>query len=187
MSFFMSASMFFLSFLPLWVAILFIDGISICESKANILTESISIILIFLLFVLASICMSRMLNPKKNENKKKFTIISAVEQKNVTFELLLTCVLPLFAFDFTVWKDVVLFLVFFFFLGFLCIKHNMFYVNIVLELLNYRYYSCTLENKDGVRIEKNVISKEILSLKQNEEISAYAINNDYMIGFKEEQ
>mgnify|MGYP000320977530 FL=1 len=60
----------------------------------------------------------------------------------ITAEYLLSYILPLFAFDFTKWDEVVKFLIFFLTFGYLCIKHNSFSVNIVLELLGYKMYDC---------------------------------------------
>lgn len=90
-------------------------------------------------------------------------------------------ILPLFAFDFTVWNEVVLFLVFFLVFAFLSIRHNHFSVNILLELMRYRFYSCELENEDGVSISKIVVCQEILSAQIGGLISARAINNEYIV------
>lgn len=68
-------------------------------------------------------------------------------------EYLLSYILPLFAFDFTVWNGVVLFLIFFTILGFLCIKHNYFSVNIILEMAEFRFYNC-IDNVFDMDYEK---------------------------------
>ena len=73
---------------------------------------------------------------------------------------LISYILPLFAFDFTLWDEVVEFMIFFIVLGFLCIYHNNFSVNIILELLQYRFYECSLLNADNIEVEKVIISKD---------------------------
>ena len=95
-------------------------------------------------------------------------------------------ILPLFAFDFTVWSEVVLFLVFFFVFAFLSIRHSHFSVNILLELMNYRFYSCELKNEDGISISKTVICQKILSARIGETILVRPINNEYAVKLNEE-
>ena len=54
-------------------------------------------------------------------------------------------------------------------------------MNIVLELMCYRFYSCELENEDGVSISKIVVCKGSLSAQIGSAILARAINNDYIV------
>ena len=121
------------------------------------------------------------LDPRNTTGQQEYRIISAKEEKTITAEYLLSYILPLFAFDFTVWNEVVLFLVFFLVLAFLSIRHNYFSVNIVLELMCYRFYSCELENEDGVSISKIVVCKGSLSAQIGSAILARAINNDHIV------
>lgn len=90
-------------------------------------------------------------------------------------------ILPLFAFDFTTWDGVVLFLVFFSTLGFLCIKHNYFSVNIVLELAGFKFYTCTLINEDNIEIESSIISRRELAAKKGDELYLKSLNNEYKL------
>ena len=131
MSVIFSASLFFMSFVPLWISILFIDVKSIVTG-GEIRTEVISIIIIV------------------------YRLVSCSEEKSVSAEYLLSYILPLFAFDFTQWDQVVLFLIFYVTLAFLCIRHNYFSINVILEVCHYRFYSCTLENEDHISIEKRL-------------------------------
>ena len=108
----------------------------------------------------------------------EYVIKSVLEDKTITTEYLLSYILPLFAFDFTQWSQVVLFLIFFITLGYLCIRHNYFSVNMVLELLNYKIYSCGLENEDGVSVEYKVISHRTLNPCIGESIFLKSINNE---------
>ena len=121
------------------------------------------------------------LNPLNTKNQQEYRIIVAKEEKTITAEYLLSYILPLFAFDFTVWDEVILFLVFFSVFAFLSIRHNHFSVNILLELMHYRFYSCKLENEDGISISKIVICQDILSARIGGIISARSINNEYFV------
>ena len=173
--------MFFLAFAPLWISVLFIDIKSICEGNPNIWTEIISVSLLLSVSVISMIVLMCELAPRNTTGQQEYRIISAKEEKTITAEYLLSYILPLFAFDFTVWNEVVLFLVFFLVLAFLSIRHNYFSVNIVLELMCYRFYSCELENEDGVSISKIVVCKGSLSAQIGSAILARAINNDYIV------
>ena len=113
------------------------------------------------------------------ENKKRELLIEAKEEKTITTDFFLSYILPLFAFDFTQWDGVVEFFIFFIVLAFLCIRHNHFSVNIVLELMRYKMYECILQNTDDQEIERIVISKESLSVRKGSVISVKHINNDF--------
>lgn len=173
--------MFFLSFCPLWISVLFIDIKSICEGNASIWTEIISVSLILITSIIALIVLMFALNPKDTKGAQEYTIITAKEEKTITAEFLLSYILPLFAFDFTIWSEVVLFLIFFSVFAFLSIRHNHFSVNILLELMHYRFYSCDLKNEDDVCIRKTVICQEILSAQIGGTVTARSINNEYLV------
>ena len=135
-----SYSLFFLSFIPLWITVIFIDGKSLIEGNENNCTEKISIALILLNIIICFIVLLVKINHK--EHTYLYIIEKAAEEKMVTAEYLLSYILPLFAFDFTKWDEVVKFLIFFLTFGYLCIRHNSFSINIVLELLGYKMYDC---------------------------------------------
>lgn len=117
--------------------------------------------------------------------KKAVDTYRAVREYDGTAEYLLSYILPLFAFDFTVWNEVILFLIFFSVFAFLSIRHNHFSVNVLLELMQYRFYSCELENEDGVSISKTVVCKETLSAQVGGTILVRAINNEYVVKLSE--
>lgn len=155
MSMFVSFSMYFLSFVPLWISVLFIDIKSLLEGGGDKWTEIISILGI-LLGVLISLVILFVKFFSADDEKYVLTIQKAKESKTITAEFLLSYILPLFAFDFTQWDEVVKFLIFFLIFGYLCIRHNIFSVNIVLELMHYRMYECRLMNTDGKEIKRTV-------------------------------
>lgn len=175
-----SASLFFLSFFPLWLSVIFIDIKSICEHRNSRTTEWISIILIVLGSVISLICVVHNLK-KTKMNSLSYIIDSVSEEKAITSEFLLAYVLPLFAFDFTVWNEVVLFLIFFLILGYLCIFHNYFSVSVVLELLHYRVFACDLLMENGEHILKTVISRELLLNHKYDKITVRLVNDNYMV------
>lgn len=155
MSVIFSASLFFMSFVPLWISILFIDVKSIVTG-GEIRTEVISIIIIVTHAFISGYILWNELRPKQRSGEKVYSLVSCSEEKSVSAEYLLSYILPLFAFDFTQWDQVVLFLIFYVTLAFLCIRHNYFSINVILEVCHYRFYSCTLENEDHISIEKRL-------------------------------
>lgn len=181
MSVITSFSMFFLSFFPLWISILFIGGRSIYIGSPNIWTEIISISLILVVSIFSGVILFFKLNPKDKSGAQPYTILTVQEEKTITAEFLLSYMLPLFAFDFTIWHEVVLFLIFFLVFAFLCIRHNYFSVNILLELMKYRFYNCELQNEDGKVINKVIVTQETLSANISTEICIRSINNEYSV------
>ena len=178
MSYIFSLKMYFSSFIPLWVTVLFVDIKSIIENTDNVCTEMISVVLICLGCL---VCVITPLEKHKTFNVEKYELSAVKECKTVNSEFLLSYILPLFAFDFTKWDGVVQFLIFFIVLGYLCIRHNYFSVNIILELKGFKMYECTLINSDGIKIEKMVISKQQLSVKKGDDVELKTINNDIFI------
>lgn len=180
MSIFVSFSMYFLSFVPLWITVLFIDIKSLIDGGGDNWTEIISVsgilsgLLISLIILFAKFFVI-------DDEKYMFTIQEAKESKTITAEFLLSYILPLFAFDFTQWDEVVKFLIFFLIFGFLCIRHNNFSVNIVLEIMHYRMYECSLMNADGKEVDRTVISKNILSTSKGKDIQVKILNNEYYL------
>ena len=177
----LSMCMFFLSFTPLWISVLFIDAMSIYEGGSSLQTEWISIIAITVLTTFSMVILFRQFRTDKRAGIQKFRIDNVVEEKTITSEYLLAYILPLFAFDFTLWTQMVLFLIYFLTLAFLCIKHNHLSVNIVLELFGYRFYNCNLINEDEVPVSKQIISREKLTNHKTQIVSVKPINNEYSL------
>ena len=180
MPIFVSFSMYYLSFVPLWITVLFIDIKSLVDGGGDKWTEIISITGI-LLGLLVSLIILFVKFFVTDDEKYVLSIQDAKESKTITAEFLLSYILPLFAFDFTQWDEVVKFLIFFLIFGFLCIRHNYFSVNIILELLHYRMYECSLMNPDGKEVERTVISKSSLSTSKGQDIEVKILNNEYYL------
>lgn len=181
MSLIASLSMFYLSFTPLWLSVLFLDIKNIVSNTQCLYTEWISIFVIVALFAVSSLVLLLSLRTKNRTGVQKYRIINVSEEKTITAEYLLSYILPLFAFDFTVWSGIVLFLVYFLTLCYLCIKHNHLSVNIVLELMHYRFYKCELENEDCITVVKYVISREQLINHKTEVVAIRPLNNEFSL------
>ena len=101
MSLMLSLSMYFLSFIPLWITVLFIDIKSMFESDGNTYTEIISIIVIIVFTIISVIVFLFEFNGTKNGYIEDYVIREVYERKTITAEFLLSYILPLFAFDFS--------------------------------------------------------------------------------------
>ena len=180
MSVFVSFSMYFLSFVPLLITVLFIDIKSLVDGGGDKWTEIIGITgILWGLLISAIILFAKFF--VTDDEKYTLTIQEAKESKTVTAEFLLSYILPLFTLDFTQWDEVIKFLLFFIIFGYLCIRHNNFSVNIILELMHYRMYDCSLMNADGKEVDRTVISKNILSTSKGKDIQVKILNNEYYL------
>lgn len=176
--------LFFLSFFPLWISIAILDIRSVCGSEANIWTEKISLLLMGLCALISILVVATQMRKAKKGPATHPVIKRATEQKAVTAEYLLSYILPLFTFDFTKWIQVVLFLIFFATLAFLCLRHHHIYANIALELCHYTCYDCILENLDGSEFEAVVLSTTNLTGMLNHPINYIDLDGGYGLGIK---
>lgn len=180
-----SLSLYHTSFLPLWISILFIDIKSILEHGDHLTTEIISVSCILISLLLAVVILLVALCTKGQEGSSQQTLISVKEEKSITAEYLLSYILPLFAFDFTQWDQVVLFLIFYLTLGFLCVRHNFFSVNIMLELAYFRFYCCRLKNEDNQETEQTILSHRRLNNCIGETLYLRSLNNEYKLDIEQ--
>lgn len=106
-------SMFFLSFTPLWIVVIFIDYKSIFIDKNNyIVTEILFSSMIIFIGIISLIIIYSNLNSKRTDNINRYVLEKVEECKTITSDFFLSYVLPLFAFDFTQWDGAAEFLVF---------------------------------------------------------------------------
>lgn len=171
-------SLFILSFLPLWLSVLFIDVVSIFREDNNIFTEELCLFFIPICIVIAFIICWKQLTTHNKQNKEKYEIKEAKENKFETITFLLSYVVPLFAFDFTKWDGMILFGGFFLSFYYLIHRHNIFCPNIVLDIFNYKVFICKIENNNRI-IEKQIISKNQLESQVGDSIRTMKINNEY--------
>lgn len=169
MSVFVSFSMYFLSFVPLWITVLFIDIKSLVDGGGDKWTEIIGITgILWGLLISAIILFAKFF--VTDDEKYTLTIQEAKESKTVTAEFLLSYILPLFTFDFTQWDEVIKFLLFFIIFGYLCIRHNNFSVNIILELMHYKIAEAVGDKAGYVRnkgLDEKILKELIISALKN--------------------
>lgn len=100
MSIIFSVSLFFLSFAPLWISIVFIDAKNIVTGR-DTWVEVVSIIIITIHAIVSSLILWNELKLKQRSGEKIYKLVSCSEEKSISAEYLLSYILPLFAFDFT--------------------------------------------------------------------------------------
>ena len=168
-------SMFFLSFSPLWLSIVFIDAKNLICGTAYPWTERISIACIVLGVIISLPIMVKRLKGNHAQNKKQVEIKTAKEEKFLIAEFLMAYIFPLFAFDFTQWDGVALFLIFFLIFCWQCIRHSYLCVNVILDWMHYRGYECEMEDKTIIKVlsRRNLLAEKKLCYT--------AINNDYVL------
>ena len=163
-----TSALFFISFAPLWLSVIFVDTVSLLEDTQSSGIEKIGISTILVVFSISLVFVLKKLRVEANSEAERYTILTVTEEKTVT----------LFAFDFTQWKSVALFLIFFLTLGFLCVKHETFTVNIVLEVFGYQFYRCDLEDEDGNGITWMIISRTDLKGCVGDSVYLRPLNNE---------
>lgn len=173
-------SSFFLSYTPLWLSILFVDLMSLFyHSTDSPWTERISIALIAIGYTVAIPNMVITLRRIGKEGSEKYTIKEVHEEKTAAMEYLLSFILPMFAFDFTQWDQVVLFLIYFVVVGFLCLKHNLLVANIILEVAEFRFYHIVAIKDNDIRVDRNVITQARLVNMKEEDVYLTPMNDDW--------
>ncbi len=192
--------MFFTSFLPLWISIIVLDCWAIIDTLAGELQldsqsqksliqsvlrmkiELFSVVGLLLYIIISVYCISKEITRQKNaENKGNGTICQAKRANKLTTEFLLAYILPMVAFDFRTLKGVILFLIYFSALGFLCIRNSNVYANIFLEIKGYKMYECNIQciimNQKFEFDECLVISRRNLVQSLPQEISFFDFEN----------
>lgn len=207
--------MFFTSFLPLWVSIAIIYACNINSYmpddcfKQTSLKEIISTILnegcvekvVIILFavvilIIIGYCMysffwfRKFIKEKSSSNNSsKAKILEAKNINNLSSEFLLAYILPMATFDFFKVQDIFLFSIYFCVLGFLCVRNNNIYVNILLEFNKYKLYDCNINCiVAGDNVQRNnilLISKVDVRQPIYHELKYYDFENDIYINLEE--
>ena len=180
MSLISSMSLFFLSFAPLWLSVLFIDIKSIIENQTPLYTEWISIVTIIIFTVVALLALRKSLSVQKRAGIQKYRRVAVEEEKTITAEYLLSYILPLFAFDFTQWQDMIKFLIIWGFLFLLCWRFWQMPIA-WLSMLGFFVSECDLETYDGQLVQKIIISRKPLSRIKGELVTIADIDNNQAI------
>jgi len=194
-------NMFFTSFLPLWVSIIISDLWNIVVKlnalytsntekkvitvKTVLCTISIESLMILILLICSIISIHAINDIIKTQRSAEFHergIIKRAKRGNkLTAEFLLAYILPMIAFDYSDIKSILLFLIYFVVLTFLCIRNNNVYTNIYLEFMGYRMYECDIEcstmNGSHIYTDSLVISKNNLTQTIPQEIGYFDFDN----------
>lgn len=188
------------AFIPLWISIIVSDiwavverGMenweyceSICLNIFNICKENwVCIFIVFvigILMMISIVSINRFLKEKKSNNyPPRIKIRKAIRVNKLSSEFLLAYILPMIAFDFTKLISVVLFVIYFGILAFLCIRNSNVYTNIWLEFKGYRMYLCDLQadimDRPHIYKECLVISKNNLTVKIENDIKYWDFDN----------
>lgn len=193
-------NMFITSFMPLWLSIIVSDIWSIVNSvvnkwsskdkmlhnlrnicKANYVCIFVVLIILgLMIFSIASI--NIFLSDKCSNNAApKINIKRAIRANKLSSEFLLAYILPMIAFDFTEFKSVILFAIYFGMLAFLCIRNSNVYTNIWLEFKGYKMFLCDLETsrmgKKHIYVDCLVISKNNLTVQIDNDIKYWDFDN----------
>lgn len=181
---FFKFAMFYTSFTPLWITILFINTLSICKGNKNIITELVGICSILVIFAFSLVIIIKVFKNIQNNHIIDYKIINATQEKGITSEYLLSYILPLFVFDFTKWESIVQFLIYYVILAFLCVRNNNVYVNLILECMGYRFYSCKLIWASEPKVSPKqaiVISKKNLCSMPGSTIDAIRLDSPFYL------
>lgn len=177
-------AMFITSFIPLWVTIVLKEIISISNNSNDLYTEYISIMAIVLTNIIATLVIAISINDVKKCAYRPYRVINVKQEKGITSEFLLSYVLPLFVFDFTLLIGVIEFLIYFLVLAFLCIRNNNVYANLIFEIRKYKFYDCELQNKleETVKpVQVMVISKENICAQVGNSIEIVNLNKPFFL------
>lgn len=198
-------NMFFTSFLPLWCSIVVSDLWSVGNSALSyfssqqriikgqtlsvifkfLLEVKIEAITITLLVVYSFISIQQINNVIRTQNSannpNRGTVKKAKRANKLTAEFLLAYILPMIAFDYGDLKSIVLFVIYFSVLSFLCVRNSNVYTNIFLEFKGYRMYECDIEcsvmNSTHLYTDSLIISKNNLVQTLPHEISYFDFEN----------
>lgn len=139
--------MFLTSYIPLYVILM----VQYMNFDTNIKQQPFILILLILTFLSLLAFEFGLFILNKNKSYITCTNISKVEiLKEVNSTYLLTYIMPLIAFDFSKTQDCISFLILFIAIMAMYIKYNMIFLNPVLEIFGYTYYS--YENELGDKI-----------------------------------
>jgi len=174
--------MFFLSFFPLWICVVFIDVMKIVSDKTNLWSEIIELIVISLMTLFCTFVICKVLKINKGQNCECYKVIKSEIDTISTSTYLLTNVLPLLAFDFTKWKSTITFLIIILFLFLMNSIHNRYDCNICLELMGYRMYTCWLKDDREEQRQLTVLIRNT-SLNANDEIAIHKLNDNLFFGY----
>ena len=147
------------------------------QTFANNRIEIITVILLVGYTVFSMIYISRIISvQEKSTNKEQGRIVRAKRANKLSAEFLLAYILPMIAFDFSSMNNIVLFLIYFAVLSFLCVRNSNVYTNIFLELKGYKMYECDIERRV---MNRTITDIDCLVISKNSLIQAIPRNLQY--------
>lgn len=173
-------SMFFLSFVPLWICIMCIDVKNIMAGTNYPYTEWIGLVVIMLAFLISVLFTAKTLKSQTSQNTELYLVVSSEKDTVSTTTYLLSNVLPLLAFDFTQWFSTVQFVILIAFLTILCLIHYRCDSNVCLDLVGYRLYKCNLSSEYGDKKRVTILIRR-RQLNVNDEILIRRLNDELYI------
>lgn len=174
-------SMFFLSFMPLWLCVACIEVKSLWDGTVCPWTERIGLgAMAFMLLLSILVTVITLCGESKRENEE-YQVVTAKKDTASTTAYLLSNVLPLLAFDFTLWFDALQFIILFGFLAALCVLHFRCDSNICLELAGYRWYNCSLHSAAEEKKDVTVLIHR-RQLNANDTVIVRSLNDELYIG-----
>lgn len=187
------------SFYPMWLSIILTFSFDIGKAllKCNKLgwfhyVEMAIFCVIIVNVIISTIFVVEFVKRKtSNQNEKSgiATIIEAKRSNKLLTDFLLSYILPMIAFDFASPLGMALFIIYFIILAILSIRNNNVYTNILMEIMRFKIYLCTLQYKVGTEIVKLsdclVLSKLKLPAKVNQEIYYFDFDKDIFLALKE--
>lgn len=202
-------NMFITSFIPLWLSIIIADiwdiicnclkswdnnvnmrcNIFNCMKSNLLLVISILVITIVVIFSILGIN-SFIKRVNSDNNIMRGKIIKARKANKLSSEFLLAYILPMIAFDFDKLKSVIMFIIYFSVLAFLCLRNNNIYTNILLEFKGYKIYNCDIEcnvmNSTKVYEDSFIISQYDLTVNESNSVKYWDFVNYIYITAKED-
>ena len=123
---------------------------------------------------------SIILHKALNERGLQYKVVETKPLKKFSSEYLLSYVIPLIAFDFTQWQDMIKFLIIWGFLFLLCWRFWQMPIA-WLSMLGFFVSECDLETYDGQLVQKIIISRKPLSRIKGELVTIADIDNNQAI------
>lgn len=192
--------MFVTSFIPLWISIIVIDIWNIISLTlenweqtnkiiVNILDclyvckiQSISVIIISIIVICSIGGINSFLKKLSGStDRPKGKVVKAIKANKLSSEFLLAYILPMIAFNFGDIQNIILFLIYYAVLAYLCIRNNNIYTNILLEFKGYRMYTCDLEcfvlEEKHIYHDSLIISKDDLTQEEGNSVTYWDFGN----------
>ncbi len=160
-----------------------------CMKSNLLLVISILVITIVVIFSILGIN-SFIKRVNSDNNIMRGKIIKARKANKLSSEFLLAYILPMIAFDFDKLKSVIMFIIYFSVLAFLCLRNNNIYTNILLEFKGYKIYNCDIEcnvmNSTKVYEDSFIISQYDLTVNESNSVKYWDFENYIYITAKED-